>query len=458
MFSAEGSRRLVADACRVIPGGVNSHFRSDVRPTPLVFRQGQGAVLTDVDGNELIDYFLGMGPMLLGHSPQLVIEAVKEQVERGILYAGQSQVEYEAARLVVEMVPCAERVRFCSSGSEAVHAALRVARAATGRRHVVKFEGHYHGWLDGIYWSVAPSLERAGPPGDPRLVPGSAGQSDADADGLVVLPWNDLPALTDRLRSVDCAAVIMEPVMFNTAGAMPQPGFLEGARAACAATGTLLVFDEVITGFRVAAGGAQEHFGVTPDLAVLGKALANGFPVAAVVGRADVMDLFAPQAGVVHGGTYNAQPVAMAATVATLVALADPSVRSRIDEAGSALMAGLGKVFADHQVPAQISGFPAVFQVRFGDRVPVDYRAFLACDRQGYADFAVSLLDQGVRALARGTWFVSAAHEPAHVERTLEAVDETLRRRDGARERVRDAALAASSRTADMGAGARRPA
>lgn len=426
MFDADGSRRLVGDACRVIPGGVNSHFRSGVRPTPLVFREGRGPILIDVDGNAFIDYYLGMGPMILGHSPAVVVDAVKEQVERGILYAGQSEVEYEAARLVAARVPCAQRVRFCSSGSEAVHAALRVARAATGRGKVVKFEGHYHGWLDGVYWSVAPSLDRAGEPGSPRPVSESGGQSEADAHGLVVLPWNDLPGLADRLRSRDCAAVIMEPVMFNTAGAMPQPGFLEGARRVCAETGTLLVFDEVITGFRVAPGGAQEHFGVTPDLAVLGKAIANGFPVAAVVGRADVMELFAPQGGVVHGGTYNAQPVAMAATVATLRALADPLVQSRIDEAGTSLMAGLRDAFADHGVPAQVNGFPGVFQVRFGDGVPVDYRAFLASGGQGYADFAANLLDRGVRALARGTWFVSAAHEPTHVERTLEAVDKTL--------------------------------
>src|SRR5690606_15332809 len=255
------------------------------------------------------------GAAVLGHSPAGVIEAVKRQVELGILFAGQAPIEAEAARLICERIPCAERLRFASSGSEAAQAAFRLARAATGRRMIVKFEGHYHGWFDNILWSTAPGLNQAGPEDAPTPVPGSKGQDPEAGDALSVLGWNDLAALEARLAKGDVAAVMMEPAMCNQGAIAPAPGYLEGALAACRTHGTLLIFDEVITGFRLGRGGAQEKFGVTPDMTIMAKAIANGFPVAAVAGRADIIDLFAD--GVLHGGTFNAQPVAMAALVAT---------------------------------------------------------------------------------------------------------------------------------------------
>ncbi|MBV8912158.1 MAG: aminotransferase class III-fold pyridoxal phosphate-dependent enzyme, partial [Acetobacteraceae bacterium] len=254
------SRRRMAEAARYLAGGVSSNFRLGMSPTPLVFERASGAYLHDADGNRLIDYYLGMGPMILGHTPTDVIAGVRDQLERGILYAGQSPIEVEAARLVCATVPCAERIRFNSSGSEAVQAALRLARAATGRRTIIKFDGHYHGWFDNILWSTAP------PAGANAPVAGSKGQpAEAGAD-VVALPWNDLAALQDRLARGDVAAVIMEAAMCNAGAIQPLPGYLEGARAACTDTGTVLIFDEVITGFRLAPGGAQERFGVTPDL------------------------------------------------------------------------------------------------------------------------------------------------------------------------------------------------
>ena len=205
-------------------------------------------------------------------------QAVQDQVDRGILFAGQGELEVEAARLVCEIVPCAERMRFGSSGSEVVQAAIRLARAATGRRTILKFEGHYHGWFDNILWSTAPGLNAAGPEESPVPVAGSAGQDPQAADGIEVLGWNDLERLERRLAQGDVAAVIMEAAMCNAGAIHPAPGYLEGAREACTRHGTVLVFDEVITGFRLAPGGAQERFGVTPDLATFGKAIANGFP------------------------------------------------------------------------------------------------------------------------------------------------------------------------------------
>ncbi|WP_326636052.1 aspartate aminotransferase family protein [Streptosporangium sp. NBC_01755] len=417
------SRAQIEHASAVVAGGVNSAFRLGIRPHPLVFASADGPILTDVDGNQLIDYFLGMGPMLLGHRPPAVVEAARAQLDRSILVAGQTELEYAAARLLVELVPSAELVRFSVSGSEAVQVALRVARAATGRSTVVKFEGHYHGWFDNVLWSVAPDLSEAGPREAPVPLPGSAGQ--IPDRNISVLPWNDTEALRDRLGSGDVAAVIMEPVMFNSAGIVPAPGYLEAVREACDAAGTVLVFDEVITGFRVAPGGAQQRFGVLPDLTVLGKALASGFPVAALVGRRRYMNLVADRQ-VLHGGTYNTQSIAMAATLATLTQIRDGAPYRRIDQVGTRLMAGLREEFAAAGVDARIVGYPAVFHVRFGTVHPRDYREAQQADTARYADFAAALLRHGVRVLPRGTWFVSAAHEDSHVDATLAAVRAVL--------------------------------
>jgi glutamate-1-semialdehyde 2,1-aminomutase len=416
------SRQLLSEAAKQLPGGVSSNYRLGISPTPLVFDHASGPYLYDVDGNRLIDYYLGMGPMILGHSPEAVITAVTEQLQRGILYAGQSEIEYAAARLVCRLVPCAEMVRFGSSGSEVVQAALRIARAFTDRMVVIKFEGHYHGWLDNVHYSVAPPLDQAGPEGAPNAVPGSIGQDPLAAQSLEVLPWNNLELLTKRLARGDVAAVIMEPAMCNTSAIIADPGYLEGARAACSAAGTLLIFDEVITGFRVAPGGAQQRLGVTPDLATFGKAIANGFPVAALVGRANVMEQFASRK-VMHGGTYNAQPVAMAATVATLTALADGQVHAALERSGQRLMDGIARALAEADISARIQGFPQIFHVALGVGTPIrDYRSSLAADRARYVRLTTALLDHGVRALERGAWFLSTAHTDEVIDETIAAV------------------------------------
>ena len=416
------SRQMLSEAAKHLPGGVNSNYRLGISPTPLVFERAEGPFLYDVDGNRLIDYYLGMGPMILGHSPEPVIAAVKEQLQRGILFAGQSEIEYEAARLVCQMVPCAEMIRFGCSGSEVVQAALRLSRAITGRDMVIKFEGHYHGWLDNIHWSISPPLDQAGPPDTPTPVPGSVGQDLLAGRNLEVLPWNNLDLLVERLAREDVAAVIMEPVMCNTSAILPADGYLEGVRRACTGTGTMLIFDEVITGFRVAPGGAQQRLGVTPDLAVFGKAIANGFPVACLAGRADLMEQFVTRK-VMHGGTYNAQPVSMAATVATLTALADGQVHAALERRGRRLMEGIGRALAEADVVARIQGFPQIFHVALGVDSPiVDYRSSLDADKLRYVKLTTTLLDHGVRALERGAWFLSDAHSDEVIDETIAAV------------------------------------
>ncbi len=418
----ERSKQMIEEASQVLPGGVNSNFRLGMKPTPLVFERGEGPFLFDVDGNRLIDYYLGMGPMILGHNPASVIEAVRAQLDSGILFAGQTEIEREAARLVCEMVPSAEKVRFSCAGSEVVQAAWRLARASTGRSVIVKFEGHYHGWLDSVLWSVAPPADQHGPLEAPIPVPASAGQDLRAGENTEVLPWNDLELVTQRLERGDVAALIMEPAMCNTSTILPAEGYLQGVRDVCTETGTVLIFDEVITGFRVAPGGAQQLFGVTPDLTTMGKAIANGFPLSCLAGRADLMDLFVT-GEVMHGGTYNAQPSTMAALVATLTELAKPETFDALTTQGNRLKEGIARALADAGVQARVEGFPQVFHVGFGVEDPVtDYRSSLQADKARYIRFTEALHYKGVRSLERGAWFMSSTHTADVVDETIEAV------------------------------------
>lgn len=425
-LSFDKSAAAILKNSQWMSGGVNSNFRLNISPTPLVFERGEGAYLYDLDGNKLIDYYLGMGPMILGHKPQALVDAVKHQIDAGILFGGQTAIEAEAARLVCEMVPSAERMRFGSSGSEVDQAAIRLARAATGKEKIIKFEGHYHGWFDNVMWSTAPSLNAAGPADAPVPVAGSKGQLPDTADTLVVLPWNNLDLLEARLAEGDIAGVIMEAAMCNAGAVHPLEGYLEGVREACTRHGVILIFDEVITGFRLAPGGAQQLFGVTPDLSTFGKAIANGFPVAAIAGKAELMDMFT-SGGVVHGGTYNAQPIAMAATAATLKSLT-PEVYASIAAQGEKLIAGFREIFARNDVVAQVAGFPQVFHVALGLEAPArDYRDLARMNRQAYVALTTALLRRGVRALERGAWFLSVTHDDAVVEHTLAALADAVR-------------------------------
>src|SRR5215471_947053 len=377
------SAALIAENAKYVAGGVNSNFRTGMAGGPLVFQRGEGPYLIDADGNRLIDYYCGMGAMVLGHSPKGVQQAVKDQVDKGILYAGQSEIEFQAARILCERIPSAQRMRFASSGSEAAQGAFRLARAATGKRIIRKFEGHYHGWFDNILWSTAPGENAAGPEDAPVLVPGSKGQDAIDAAGLDVIGWNNLERLEARLAKGDVAGVIMEPAMCNQGAIEASAGYLQGALAACRRQGALLIFDEVITGFRLGRSGAQARFGVTPDLSIFAKAIANGFPVAAIVGRADLLDMFAT-GGVLHGGTFNAQPVTMAAMVATQAALV-PEQYEAASQRGVRLRDGIAQILQEAGCKAQVTGFELMFHIGFGlDRPARNYRDLLKADKALY--------------------------------------------------------------------------
>jgi glutamate-1-semialdehyde 2,1-aminomutase len=416
-------------ASRVIAGGVNSNVRLSGGTTPLFFEKAQGAHLTDLDGNVYIDYALGMGPAILGHAPKVVTDAVAESLQRGQIYAGQSNAELELARRLHKYVPGAELVRIGMTGSEMVQAALRVARAATGRNRFVKFAGHYHGWFDNVLTNEC-AFSPATPLYESQALPLTMGQTRGSLTDTVVLPWNNLQALSAFLEkgASDVAAVIMELVMCNTGVIPPAPGYLEGVRGLCNEHGVVFITDEVVTGFRLGLSGAQGALGVTGDLGVFAKALGGGVPVAALTGRRSLMSLIGT--GVVnHSGTYNSNVVSVSAAIATLDALANDrgSVYFRIAAIGQALIDGMRSLAKGVGSSLIVQGYPSVFNTSFGDHQAIgtldDYHR---CDQQRQQRFLHALLEHGVRPTARGTWFVSAAHTEAEVEATLRAVSGAL--------------------------------
>lgn len=410
------STELANRARRSIPGGVNSNVR--LLGPRLFFERGQGSRLVDVDGNEYIDYLLGQGPNFLGHAPPDVLAAVEEACRRGMVFGAQHREEVDAAELVLERLGWAEQIRFGVSGTESLQAALRAARAATGRIRFVRFEGHYHGWLDNV-------LVRAE---GGRAFPASEGQVASHLDDSVILEWNDLAALEAVLsdRADEIAAVVMEPIMFNSGSVEPTPGYLEGVRAACDRHGVVLIFDEVISGFRVAPGGAAERFGVTPDLATYGKAMAGGWPVSALAGKASLMEGFGT-GKVNHSGTFNASVMATAAVAATMKRLRDDPPYERVTSIGSMLMDGIGKLAAAHDLELNVQGVPMAFHVGFGSGPIASFRQLAAFDADRYRELCGFLIAHGVWVAGRGIWYVSAAHDESDLAETLERVASAMK-------------------------------
>lgn len=415
-------------ASEAIPGGVNSNVR--LGNLPLCFASGSGSKLTDLDGNIYIDYALGMGPAILGHAPAPVTKAVEASLGLGQLFAGQHNSELRLARLLQTCVPSAELVRFGMTGSEMVQAALRVARAFTGKPGFIKFEGQYHGWFDNVL------VNQSGPAGDVhkafplpiRLQ--TQGQSiNATAD-THVLPWNDEAAVARYLEENHgvIAAIITEPVMCNTGVIPPRPGYLEHLRAVCDKHNVVLIFDEVITGFRLGLGGAQARFGIRPDLSVFAKALGGGFPVAALAGRRDIMGLFG-DGSVNQSGTYNANVVSLMAAVATVETLSEgnAAVYSRLEATGTKLIDGMREIAERRSIDMLVSGYGSVFHTAFTrDTEIYDYASHFRADAARQKAFIDALLKKCIRPTSRGTWFVSTAHSETDVDSTLSAVDEVL--------------------------------
>jgi glutamate-1-semialdehyde 2,1-aminomutase len=391
---------------------------------------GAGSRITDVEGNEYIDYLMGLGPLVLGHRPPQVTEAVVDAVQRlGTVFGLPYELEAEAARKVVDAVPSVEMVRFANSGSEAVGTAVRLARAVTGRRLVLRFEGMYHGWMDTVYWSNHPDPSVAGPADRPVPVPAGNGMLPEMGDSLVVLSWNDPETFAAVMaeRGDEIAAVITEPVMLNTGCILPEPGYLELLRALTREHGALLIFDEVITGFRFARGGAQEFFGVMPDITTMAKGLGGGFPVAAIGGTREVMEAVA-DGRYSHSGTYNSNVIQTAAVSATMDLLT-PERYVSARAIGSWLMDGLQATADRAGVPARVVGLGTVFQIWFADEPIRNWRdAARLANEERFTRWWRAMMDRGVlfHPAPFENLFVSMAHTHDDVSRTLEAAEAAM--------------------------------
>ena len=417
---ADRSTELFARAAELLPGGVNSPVRAfrGVGGTPRFIREASGATMTDVDGHTYIDYVGSWGPMILGHADPEVIEALRRALARGTSYGAPTELEIEMAEEIVEAVPSVEMVRMVNSGTEATMSALRLTRGATGRAKIVKFEGCYHGHGDSLLVRAGSGVATLGLPDSPGVTP-------AVAANTLTAPFNDLDALEQIFdaHGGEIAAVIVEPVVGNMGCVPPREGFLAGLRELTRKHGALLIFDEVMTGFRLARGGAQELYGVTPDLTTLGKIIGGGLPVGAYGGRRDLMELIAPAGPIYQAGTLSGNPLAMIAGLVTLRRLRDKSVYEKLERAGARLCAGMDEAAREAGVETVTNRVGSMFTTFFTDSPVTDWATASRADREAYARFFHAMLGAGVY-LAPSQFeagFVGVAHTDELIDRTVEA-------------------------------------
>ena len=415
------SAELFERARHLMPGGVNSPVRAfrSIGRDPIFIERGAGAEIWDVDGNAYVDYVCSWGPLIAGHAHPSVFTAVRDAAARGTSYGAPTAGEVEIAQEIVDRVPSAEMVRMTSSGTEASMSAIRLARAATGRDPILKFAGAYHGHVDGLLADAGSGLATQG-------IPASPGVTRAAANDTEIVPWNDPDAVSQALHERPPAAIIAEPAPANMGLVPPSAGFLEFLRQAADDSDALLVFDEVISGFRVARGGMQERSGVTPDLTILGKVIGGGLPAAAYGGSLALMERIAPAGDVYQAGTLSGNPLAVAAGLATL-RLLDDSAYACLAGRTESLANGLREAAAD--LPVQVVDAPGLLTVFFSEEPVRDYAGAQACDLEAFGTWCRHLLARGVYAPPSQfeAWFPSLAHGPEHIERTVEAAAAAFR-------------------------------
>lgn len=430
MRSYKESSILLERAKQSLAGGVSSEFRKYNHPHALFYTHGNGSKIYDADGNEYLDFTLSQGPLIVGHSHPHVLKSVTDYSEKGQLFAGQHLLEIELAEKLQKHIPSAELMRFCLDGSEAVQTAFRLARAKTGRKKFLRFEGHYHGWLDNVAWAnSAPSLDVVGSYEEPIVYPWSGGLPETAREEFITLPWNNL-ALVEKIvaeRFEELAAIITEPIMCNSGCIQPEPGFLQGLRDICDKYNITLIFDEVITGFRTSLGGAQKMYGITPDLSIFAKAMASGYPISAIVGKKDWMNLLV-DGKVIHAGTMNSGNPSVAAAIATIEILEqDSNTHERIFSLGKKLIKGLQELNKKHHQNMLVQGLGPMLHTGFTDLEKVkDFRDVFSYDKAKLGKFIAAMHDEGIRIIGRGLWYISAIHTEAEIDKALEVADKVF--------------------------------
>ncbi len=431
-FNFDNSRKLYEEALQILPAGVSSNARLWLKfcptylPCTIFIAKGVGSRVWDVDGNEYVDYRLGFGPVILGHSYPAVVRKVHAGESKGSVYAFDNALEVEVAKRVRSMVPCAQMVRYSVTGTEATMHAIRIARAYTRRDKILKFEGHYHGAHDYLLFSTDPPYDT--PIGVPY--PNSLGIPKRIADLILVLPWNDFDAVgkTMKEHGDEIAAIITEPVMGNASVIPPKPGYLKFLKEVCDEHGTVLIFDEVKTGFRLARGGAQEKFGVVPHMATFAKSLSNGYPISLIAGSEEIMQIVGPKM-VVHGGTYAGNPVSLTAANATLTELKKEPVFSHLERYGQELMKGLRELFEECKIDAIVQGYPEMFQFLITSLDEVtNFRDLARVDFDMYAKIHFELLCRGVMIDEDNgePMFTCYSHNKRDLKQTLTAFGDAI--------------------------------
>ncbi len=421
-MGTEKSKKLFEEAKKILPGGVSSPVRA-IKPYPFYTKRANGSKITDIDGNEYIDYVMGYGPLLLGHNHPAIKEAVIKQLTDGWLYGTPTELEVALAKEIIRLYPSINMVRFVSTGTEATMGALRAARGFTKKNKFIKIEGGFHGAHEAV-------LVKAGSGATTLGTPNSAGVPPDFTKNTLQVPYNDIEAMTAAIEAYkdDVAAVIIEPVLGNIGPIVPKDGYLEDVRAVTRENDVVLIFDEVITGFRLAMGGAQEYYGVTPDMTTLGKILGGGFHIGVIGGKREIMENISPAGAVYQAGTFNGSPVSMSAGLAVISTLKKERVYEKVNKAGDAMRSALADVAGNLGLDYSVSGVGSMFKVFFGD-MPYNYQDALKCDTEKFNVFFKKMLADGIFLPPSQfeTNFLSLAHSQDDINKTIEAYQRNLK-------------------------------